>query len=215
MVLKDLESLKHLDISHNKLTQVSDNLFASLKAIESINFSHNELKSIQQFTFSDLKTLQTLDLASNQLHTDDFLEQAATIKSIDLQNNQYLEMNLSAFKTVGSVILNNNPWNCSWLVKALSKREHLVSNLQFGFEFDNFTNENLTKPLTQEVECHDYRQPTEVIRKIIIINSDCDAPKNEKKVRFLFIFCRFFFVYLQNFKTILFLLKYFTIFLRC
>lgn len=183
--LKDLESLKHLDVSYNKLTHVLDNQFASLSSIESINMSHNELNSIQQFTFTDLKSLQKLDLASNKLQTDEFLEQAAPIKSIYLQNNQYHKMNLSAFKSVGNVYLNKNPWNCSWLLRALSKKEHLISNIQFGFEFDDFPQENLTKPLLQEVECLDYRQSTKwpLIRQIVIINADC-APKNEKKVIF-------------------------------
>lgn len=174
-----------MDVSHNKLTHLLDNQFASLNSIESINISNNELTSIQAFTFSDSKTLHTLDLSSNHLQTDEFLEQAATtIKSIHLQNNLYHKMNLSAFKTVENVYLNNNPWNCSWLLGALSKKEHLVSNLQFGFEFDGFNEENLNKPLIEEVECLDYRQSQQwpFQRKIVIVNTDCDAPKNGKKV---------------------------------
>lgn len=199
--MKDLGSLKHLDVSHNKLTHVLDNQFASLSSIESINMSHNEINSIQQFTFTDLKALQKLDLASNKLQTDEFLEQTVRIKSIDLQNNQYHEMNLSAFKSVGSVYLNKNPWNCSWLLRSLSKKEHLISNIQFGFEFDDFPQENVTKPLLQEVECLDYRQSTKwpLIRKIVVINEDC-APKNEKKVIFfliIFIFHFFFQIFIS------------------
>ncbi|XP_031629140.1 carboxypeptidase N subunit 2-like [Contarinia nasturtii] len=179
--LKDLTNLKHLDVSHNKLTLLLDNQFASLTSIESINLSYNEISSIQQFTFTDLKTLQTLNLSSNQLQMYEFLEQAAEIKTIDLQNNQYHEINLTAFRTFETVHLNNNHWNCSWLLMALSKRDHLVSNIEFGFEFDDFGLENSRK-LTQDVQCYDYRQldkPT--IQRIIIINSDCDATRNEKK----------------------------------
>lgn len=187
IALKGLDKLKHLDVSHNKLTHILDNQFSSVNSIESINISHNELNSIQPFTFSDLNNLETLDLASNQLQTDGFIEQAAAIKSIDLQNNQYHEMNLTSFKSIGNVYLNNNPWNCSWLMNALAKKEHLVSNVHVGFEFDGFIHENLTKPLIEEVECLDYRHSTKspLIRKIVIFNLDCDTPKNEKKVNIL------------------------------
>lgn len=182
--LKDLNSLKHFDVSNNRLTLLLDNQFASLASIESINLSNNEINSIQPFTFTDLKTIQTLNLSSNQLQTDEFLEQSTEMKLIDLANNQYHEINLTAFRSFGTVYLNNQLWNCSWLIMALAKRDHLVSNIQFGFEFDNFGLDNSSKPLTQDVDCYDYRQSQDnpIIQRIIIINSDCDAYRNERKV---------------------------------
>lgn len=189
--LKDLSNLKELDISNNKLTHILDNQFSSLVSIESINASHNELNSVQRFTFTDLKTLQTLDLSTNQLYADDFLEHAAPLKSIHVQSNAYHRINLSSFKTVDNVYLNKNPWNCSWLLKALAKKEHLITNVQFGFEVDDFEHEHdqLIKPLTEEVECYDYRQSLEhpTTRRFVIINIDCDAIKNEKKVNFVWL----------------------------
>lgn len=190
IALNELGNLKYFDISNNKLTHILDNQFISLDSIETINASYNELNSIQPFTFADLKTLQTLDLSTNQLKADDFLEQAAPIKSIYLQNNNYHQINLSSFKTVENVYLNKNPWNCSWLLRALVKKEHLITNIQFGFEVDDYEHEHehLTKPLTEEVECNDYRKSLEypTTRRFVIINTDCEALKNEKKVNFYF-----------------------------
>lgn len=173
-----------MDVSNNKLSHILDNQFASLTSIQSLDISHNELTSIQPFTFTDLKTLQTLNLSSNHLRTDDFLGRSTAIKLIDLQNNQYHQIRLSALKSIGNVNLKKNPWNCSWLLNALAKKEHSVSNIQFGFEFDDFGFENSDKLLVQDVYCLDYRQSLDkpAIQKIIIVNPDCGAAKNEKKV---------------------------------
>lgn len=185
--LKELSCLKHLDVSNNKLTHILDNQFASLTLIQSLDISHNELTSIQPFTFTDLKTLQTLNLSSNHLRTDDFLGRSTAIKLIDLQNNQYHQIRLSAFKSVGNVNLKKNPWNCSWLLNALAKKEHLVSNIQFGFDFNDFGFENSNKLLVQDVYCFDFRQSLDkpTIQKVIIVNTDCEAAKNEKKVTYV------------------------------
>lgn len=188
IALNDLRgSLKHLDISNNHLTRISDNQFSSFSAIESINISNNALDSIAQFTFTDLKTLKTLDLSTNQLKIYDFLVEAAPIRSIYLENNKYRDINISAFKMAAIVYLKNNPWNCTWLLRALANKEHLVANIQFGFEMDYLKSENSMTSLAEEVQCFDYRQSLDepTIQRFVIMHTDCDTLKNadnEKKV---------------------------------
>lgn len=184
VALKDLGNLKHLDLSNNKLTYLYDNQFAFMASIQTINISHNQLNAIKQFTFTDLSTLQTLDLSSNQLQSDEFLDLAAPIKVINLQNNRYKKINLTALNSVGKIYLNDNPWNCSWLLNALANKEHLVTNIQFGHDFDGIEHENATIPMIEELECFDYRQSLEhpTTRRIAIINPGCQKEANTKKV---------------------------------
>lgn len=187
IALKDLGNLQHLYLQHNQLTHLLDNQFAFMASIQSINISHNQLNAIKRFTFTDLKTLKTLDLSSNHLEIDEFLDLAAPIKVIHLENNLYTKINLSTLNSIGKIYLNNNPWDCSWLLKALANKEHLVTNIQFGYEFDGIEHTNASKPLVEEVECYDYREQLEspTIRKLAIINSGCEAQKamdNGKKV---------------------------------
>lgn len=167
-----------------------DNQFSFLTSIESINVSSNQINSIQTFTFTDLHTLHEIDLSNNQLHTDDFLEQIPPMNSLNLAYNQYQQINLAALKNTGTVHLNANLWNCSWLLHALGQNEHRITNIQFGFDFDDVDHESLEKPVNaEEVECYDYRtsidQPT--VKRIVILHSDgCGAAENiEIKVNYL------------------------------
>lgn len=192
IALNDLGNLKNLDISNNKLTHLLDNQFAAMASIESINVSHNELTSIQRLTFTDLKTLQTLDLSANRLQSDDFLELAAPIQMIHLQDNAYKMINLSTINSIGKMYLNNNPWNCTWLLNALAKKEHFIANIQFGTEVEGIEYGNGSKSLIEELDCYDYRhsieQPT--TRRVIIVNAmNCGNQKdtdNGKKVTHLY-----------------------------
>lgn len=191
VALKDLSNLTYLDISNNKLTHLLDNQFAFMASIETINLSHNSINSIQQFTFTDLSTLQVLDLSSNHLHDDAFLDVVAPIKEINLGNNEYHQINLSALNSISTVFLKNNPWNCSWFLHTMATKEHSTPNIQFGVEFDaGIKYENFTKPSIEELECFDYRQSIEnpIARKIVVINPDrCIQKelKNNKKVFFI------------------------------
>lgn len=181
VALKDLDHLKNLDMSYNKLTHLLDNQFAG--SIETINISYNRLNSIQPFTFADLDSLHTLDLSSNRLHTDGFLGSAAPINVVDLRNNAYDQIDLSALSSIERIFLGNNPWNCTWLLNAMATNlEHVATDIRFGLEFsDGMRTQNQTKSSIEELDCVDYRKSIDhpSVRRVFIINfSQCTNQKN-------------------------------------
>lgn len=193
----DLGNLKHLDISNNKLTQLLDNQFTNMDAIESINISQNQLHSIRRYTFTYFKTYNfTLDLSANHLNSDEFLDLTTPIKMINLQNNAYQMLNLTALNSIGTIYFSKNPWNCTWLLNAFVKHQHLTLNIQFGEQYDGIEYGNGTKPLIEELDCMDYRQSIEhpIKQRIMIVNSvNCMNQKddeNAKKVRVIQNLCK-------------------------
>lgn len=180
--LKDLDHLKYLDISHNKLSDLLDNQFGFMRSIEVINASQNRLHSIQSFTFADLVSLNTLDLSSNRLHTDDFLNSVAPIHFVDLRHNAYQRIDLSALNTIDRIYLGNNPWNCTWLLNAMANANHGNTVIRFGTEFLNdMQNENHTKSSIEEIECVDYRKSIDhpSVRRVFVISlNQCGNQKS-------------------------------------
>lgn len=172
--LPEFFGLKHLDMSYNKLSQLLDNQFPSMKLIEWLNISHNRLNSIQPLTFADLHRLQALDLSSNRLHTDEFLDSAASIHLVDLRYNAYEKINLTALNSIGQIFLGNNQWNCTWLLNAMAHLENIATDIRFGVEFSDGTqSENQTKSSSiEELDCYDYRKSVEhpSIRRVFVVN---------------------------------------------
>lgn len=160
-------------MSYNKLSQLLDNQFPSMRSIEWLNISHNRLNLIQPLTFADLHPLQALDLSSNRLHTDEFLDSAASIKLVDLRYNAYEKINLTALNSIAQVFLANNQWNCTWLLNAMANLENVATDIRFGVEFSNGTqSQNQTKSSIEELDCYDYRKSIEhpSIRRVFVIN---------------------------------------------
>lgn len=157
--------------------------------------SHNRLNSIQDLTFADLHSLQSLDLSSNRLHTDGFL--AASKNVVDLRNNAYETINLKALSSIQQIFLNNNPWNCTWLLKAMANLENIATHIHFGVEFsdDSQSNPNQTKSSIEELDCYDYRKSIDhpSIRRVFIINFSQNRKNsgNNQKVKYkVWIVCR-------------------------
>ena len=77
--------LKELDLSHNKLTHISNNI-KYLKQIESINLKYNRIEEIPYI--NHLTRLKRIDLAFNQLYElPDFFGQFIHLSELNLENN--------------------------------------------------------------------------------------------------------------------------------
>lgn len=182
-------NLKFFDVSNNNLTQLQDYLFADMTSIEIIYLNRNVIDTIQPFTFANLSNLRSLDLSNNRLQSDTFLENIVTLRSINLSHNDFEHLNVKLLNNFGIVILLNNQWNCSWLIKTMTK-QFRSSNIIFGLKINNneFVEDNMS-PMAEEIECKDFRDSLNdpVLRRIVFIlsNDDNKCPKKldpEKKV---------------------------------
>ncbi|KAG0725016.1 Toll-like receptor Tollo [Chionoecetes opilio] len=67
-IFHGLLQLTMLNLSHNRLTQVSVDMFRDLAALQVLNLSHNNLTVVTDKTLSLLTNLHRLDLSHNALH---------------------------------------------------------------------------------------------------------------------------------------------------
>ena len=93
--------IQSLDLSHNKLTKIYSNNFASLKSIRKLYLSSNQISNIDAFSFAkNLRHLVELDLSHNVINDNsiEFLLFATlpSLKVLELNNNQ-----LTIIKLIG------------------------------------------------------------------------------------------------------------------
>lgn len=193
VTFKNLQTVEVFDISSNQLTHLMDNYFADLVAVEVLDISRNALNSVQAFTFTDLPALRVLDLSANQLDSDNFIAQMVKLKSINLSNNQYSNLSLSLFDEIGSVNLQENPWNCTWLINRLLENPKYLSKIQFGQKFGSVNYEPQIERRAEELVCVDDNHTAK--RNVIIINeiqnqSSIDEQEANKKVTSCFLFIK-------------------------
>ncbi|XP_067654145.1 toll-like receptor Tollo [Haliotis asinina] len=83
-----LDSLKHLDISGNKLSQMPLKLIHNDSVLEYIDLSNNRLEGVDTETFHDMTRLKCLNVSYNQIDKIDETFQKA---SLHLQNLEVLD----------------------------------------------------------------------------------------------------------------------------
>ena len=102
MKFSALINLKYLDLSHNYLTSIEENIFSNLTNLRVLDLSLNQLTVLDPKSFSSLKKLIWLNLHDNQLVQFDLciLDYIKEIKKISLSGNSFInkEEILSRFK---------------------------------------------------------------------------------------------------------------------
>lgn len=90
--------------------------------------SGNEISTIDSDLFDGLKDLAVLDLSRNRLSRLDFLSSIGSpLKVLDLGGNQYHSLDFAQFVAVDRVILEGNPWYCSWLILAMMTKPDSIA----------------------------------------------------------------------------------------
>lgn len=166
-------NLKFFDVSNNNLTQLKDYLFADMRSIEIIHLSRNAINTIQPFTFANLSNLLNLDLSNNRLQSDAFLENIATLRTINLAHNYFEHLDVKLLNNFGIAVLLNNQWNCSWLIKTMTE-PFRSPNIIFGLLINNEFVEDIESPTAEEIECKDFRDSFSdpVTRRLVFILSN-------------------------------------------
>ncbi|KAI7869025.1 hypothetical protein BDF14DRAFT_1742072 [Spinellus fusiger] len=103
--LEHLQSLVHLDVSHNALTSIGPQL-ASLFNLESLNMSFNNITSTLK-VHTVLGNLQELNLRGNKLSAVYDLDKVWALERLDLRENGIME--LAHLPSLEMLWLQNNP----------------------------------------------------------------------------------------------------------
>lgn len=107
------KSLHRIELSHNKINNVSEFAFQELKQLKFIDLSYNNLRTIVDKTFTTNNRLERLDLSGNHI---EFTENEAFLLShslhiLILSNNNIehiFEFNLIGLPNLKHLILDNN-----------------------------------------------------------------------------------------------------------
>lgn len=88
------QKLQTLIASHNLLTSVKPNLFASAKHIKEVDFSCNKINFIDPLAFKDANEIEILDLSSNYLKDlpEQIFDDAKNLHALYLSKNRIVEI---------------------------------------------------------------------------------------------------------------------------
>jgi len=89
-LLTSLGSLRRLDVSHNGITEMEEDVLQSVQHLDYLNISFNNLREFHSKTFSGLVKLFELDAGNNELSTlsDKLLADQRELEYLSFANNQ-------------------------------------------------------------------------------------------------------------------------------
>lgn len=93
--------LGKLDLAHNRLSAVTEDLLRNLQSLQELKLDHNHITRIAEKAFGDLKQLTNLDLQSNRIRLAQDVDAAFTglssLTSLRLQDNAVDDIAAHAF----------------------------------------------------------------------------------------------------------------------
>ncbi|XP_037928301.1 insulin-like growth factor-binding protein complex acid labile subunit [Teleopsis dalmanni] len=167
----ELTNLLHIDISGNNVTRLPADIFNGTKLLQHINLSRNALQEIDATLLATVPFLSTVDLSKNQLHTDAFIKNLATdlnrtALELNLSDNRFSMLNLSALTDFHRVGLAGNVWSCKWLIQELLR---MPPTIHFDHSYSVATTWSTAMLNVSGIDCHD--EMTQ--RNIIVLNAGC------------------------------------------
>ncbi|XP_028656661.1 toll-like receptor 8 [Erpetoichthys calabaricus] len=142
-IFRNLYSLKHLDISYNKIKKIPVEFLGNLSTtLNTLVLDNNELRTFEWDQFKHLKNLEVLSLRFNKLVSvadmlsiasllkldlsnnkisrlsDDFLKDARSLSYLYLDSNKFTSLNRSVFQpgfvtSLKVLSLKRNPFHCT------------------------------------------------------------------------------------------------------
>lgn len=83
-VFEACQSIRVLDISHNRINEILIGTFEELGDLEELYLGHNQIKSVEDHTFAELFRLKTLSLINNQFNCIEYEFLLNSLKSINI-----------------------------------------------------------------------------------------------------------------------------------
>jgi len=115
-----------IDLSYNRIREVSGSIFEKFWALRSLNFSHNDLKRLGFGSFGNLPTILHVDLSHNQLRDvggaisglqslklldvrhnrlKSIPTLSAALQTLELENNTIDQVSCSSFPSINSLLI--------------------------------------------------------------------------------------------------------------
>lgn len=85
---EECHNLKILNLQHNHLQELSEDIFLNLTALEHIDLSHNNLHTIEEQVFRHMFNLTVIILDYNNLTSANFLNPLSQIEKVSLAHNK-------------------------------------------------------------------------------------------------------------------------------
>ena len=87
-----MRSLVALDLSHNKLSTIDDNVFKTLVHLQVLNLAHNQIAHLKPLALTSLKRLHVLILSHNNLDdkglASEALKDLSDLRTLNLDHNR-------------------------------------------------------------------------------------------------------------------------------
>lgn len=131
----DLTSLRHLDLSYNKMSRIDAGTFKSLTSLNVLQLHHNEIESIAEDAFASLFDLQTLVLSHNHLTRLDSLPFSGlkSLNSLAIDNNRLESLHDNLFGNVTSLFELNLAGNKLRLVPGSIEKLNNLRSLDLSY----------------------------------------------------------------------------------
>ncbi|KAF7278862.1 hypothetical protein GWI33_007871 [Rhynchophorus ferrugineus] len=129
----NLPSLRSIDLSNNKITEVHDKIFQNV-FVEKLNLSWNSILFIDPDAFKEVHNLKELDISWNSLVTVPINQLSTSISSLNLAHNQLtrIAINSRGFKNLTNVDLSHN------------KIERIAISFDYQIDIFDLTNNELS-----------------------------------------------------------------------
>ncbi|KAG5881400.1 hypothetical protein JTB14_012016 [Gonioctena quinquepunctata] len=123
--------------SYNTIGTIPKKAFGSLKKLKKINFEYNEISTIETGAFEGLNTLELVNLSHNRLKiiNEDIFPNPISISRLEINANylNFLSNELLRKLTVGTFLIDSNPWKCSCLDRIYYWM--FTTNVTLGIEY--------------------------------------------------------------------------------